>query len=153
MSVIKANDSSSLQPRLNTPNSGEQPVCTIHVCTSCRERGTPRGFREDRPGFILYRRLREAFSTSTYQNQVDVMPAECLSICPRPCGIALSMPGSWTYLFGDQEPDVAVRDILELVAVYFQSHHGFMARENRPKSLRRSILGRVPPLPGRRPCI
>ena len=79
-------------------------------------------------------------------------PTECLSICPRPCGIALSLPGSWTYLFGDQQPDVTVNDIVECASLYIDSPNGYMARESRPKALRASILGRVPPLKEGRPC-
>ena len=74
-------------------------------------------------------------------------------ICPRPCGIALSLPGSWTYLFGDQKPSETVHDILDCVSLYIESPDGFMAREARPKTLRGSILGRVPPLQAELPCI
>ena len=123
-------------------------TCTLYVCTSCRTAGTPREPREDRQGFILYNKLQEAFSTSPLKNRVDVQPTGCLSICPRPCGIALSSSGSWTYLFGDQEPDNAIKEILECVSTYLRISNGFMPRMERPKSLRRSILGRVPPTVG-----
>jgi len=78
-------------------------------------------------------------------SRVEVRPAECLSMCPRPCGIALSSAGAWTYLFGDQHPGESVRDIVECVSLYMGAADGFMPREQRPKSLRASILGRVPP--------
>ncbi len=76
---------------------------------------------------------------------MDVQAAECLSLCPRPCGIALSSPGAWSYLFGDQRPGESAEAILECAAYYIESPEGFMAREKRPKSLRASVLGRVPP--------
>ena len=100
---------------------------------------------EGRPGFILYQELREAFDESPLRDRVDVRPAECLSVCPRPCGIALSSPESWTYLFGDQRPGESASDVLECVSLYVETLDGFMTRERRPKSLRASILGRVPP--------
>ena len=78
--------------------------------------------------------------------RVEVTAAECLSICPRPCGLAISTPGHWSYLFGDQNPEQSVEDILECLSLYLQSKDGFMARNERPKSLRSSILGRIPPL-------
>ena len=120
-------------------------TCTLHVCTSCRVSGMPRNPKENRPGFILFQRLSEAISNSPLQSQVTVKPAECLSICPRPCGIAIGTPRRWHYLFGDQNPERGVEDIVQCVSTYLQSNDGFMARSERPKSLRSSILGRIPP--------
>ena len=117
----------------------------LHVCTSCREPGTPREPRESRPGFKLYRELRAAFRESPLGEHVEVRPAECLSLCPRPCGIALTSPGAWSYLFGDQRPGESATDIVDCVSRYIDTEDGFMPRERRPKRLRASIRGRVPP--------
>ena len=133
--------------------TGVLPGCTIHVCTSCRPPGTPRDPRESRPGHILYEALREGFRASPLRHQVEVIPAECLSICPRPCGIALSRPGAWTYLFGDQQTDKTMDDVLECVSLYLESADGFIARDDRPKTFRRSILGRIPPPKQEPTCI
>lgn len=81
------------------------------------------------------------------RGRVAVEPAECLSVCPRPCGIALSSPGAWTYLFGDQQLRSCVDNILECTALYLDSLDGAMRRDDRPETLRASILGRVPPVP------
>lgn len=78
---------------------------------------------------------------------VEVKPAECLSLCPRPCGIAMSSEGAWTYLFGDQQPGGTVQDIIDCVSTYASSSDGYMNRSSRPKALRAGILGRVPPVP------
>jgi len=133
---------------------GTLGTCTLHVCTSCRSPGTPREPQESRPGFVLYQELHRAFGSSPLQHRVDVQPAECLSVCPRPCGIALSAHGSraWTYIFGDQRPGETPRDIVECVSLYLATPDGLMARGDRPKSLRASILGRVPPGKGGRTC-
>ena len=120
----------------------------LHVCTSCRALGSPREPRESRAGFKLYQELRATFHESPLGHHVEVRSTECLSVCPRPCGIALSSPGAWTYLFGDQHPGESARDIVECVSLYIGTGDGFMRRERRPKSLRASILGRVPPYEG-----
>ena len=117
----------------------------LHVCTSCRASGCPREPRENRTGSSLYRELRAKFQESPLGQRVEVRPAECLSLCPRPCGIALSSPGAWTYLFGDQHPGESANDILDCVSLYIGTEDGFMPRERRPKRLRASVLGRVPP--------
>ena len=121
-------------------------TCTLYVCTSCRMSGMPRNPKENRPGFILFQRLTEVISNSPLQGQVTVKAAECLSICPRPCGIAIATPHRWHYLFGDQNPEQGVEEIVQCVSTYLQAEDGFMARSERPKSLRNSILGRIPPL-------
>ena len=138
---------------LHAPDHGTRASCTLHVCTSCRSPGTPREPHESRPGFILYQQLCEAFGSGSLQNRVDVRPAECLSVCPRPCGIAVSSPGAWTYLFGDQHPGESAPGIVECVTRYVETVDGFMPREERPKPFRACILGRVPPFERGRWCI
>ena len=122
------------------------PVCTVHVCTSCRPAGTAREPKENRPGFKLYHRLRRMVETGNLRHRVEVRPTECLSVCPRPCGLAITLPGSWTYLFGDQDPDLTTSEVIDCVKLYLESPNGFMPRAQRPKAMRSSILGRVPPI-------
>ena len=126
--------------------------CTLHVCISCRERGTPRVPKENRAGYLLYKQLCNAIEARSLQDRVQLKPAECLSVCPRPCGIALSSPGAWTYLFGDQQCTQTVEDIVDCVSIYLRTPNGYMARDDRPKALRSSILGRVPSIPMEEPC-
>ena len=127
---------------------GTSRSSVLHVCTSCRVPGSPREPRESRIGFKLYQKLRTIFNESSLGRYVEVRPTECLSLCPHPCGIALSSPGAWSYLFGDQHPDQSLHDIVECVSVYVDIADGFMLRKQRPKSLQASILGRVPPQAG-----
>ena len=138
----------STEPFSPADNTRDQAAlrCVLHVCTSCRTRGTPREPKENRPGFRLFQQLRTMVEASPLRQRIEVRPTPCLSICPRPCGIALSLPGSWTYLFGDQNPDETVRDVLACLSLYLDSPEGFMARDRRPETLRNSILGRIPPL-------
>ena len=132
---------------------GTSRSSVLHVCTSCGAPGSPREPRESRPGFKLYQELRATFDDGPLQHGVEVRPAECLSVCPRPCGIAVSSPGAWTYLFGDQHPGESAPGIVECVTRYVETVDGFMPREERPRPFRASILGRVPPFEGGRWCI
>ena len=126
--------------------------CTLHVCTSCRPSGTPREPKEQRPGFRLYEELDALIEANQLHDLVDVVPTACLSVCPRPCGIALSRAGAWTYIFGDQQPTETTASIVECIATYIASPDGAMARQHRPMALRASILGRVPPLKEGKVC-
>ena len=155
--AIRGESGAGPLPTRSQPSQGRDRgalrSCTLHVCTSCRQPGSPREPRESRPGFILYERLRRALAESPLQHRVDVKPAECLSVCPRPCGIALSSRGAWTYLFGDQDPGENTEAILACLSLYAETVDGFMPREDRPKPLRASVLGRIPPFPGEPSCI
>ncbi|MEL6345835.1 MAG: DUF1636 domain-containing protein [Myxococcota bacterium] len=131
-------------PEMSASHPNARPS-VLHVCVSCREPGSPREPREERPGFKLYQQLRDLFHESPLGQHVDVQPAQCLSVCPRPCGIALSSPGAWSYLFGDQRLGQSVREIMACVSLYIESADGLMPRKLRPQGLRASILGRVPP--------
>ena len=122
----------------------------LHVCTSCRAPGSPREPKDDRPGLQLYHALRARIRGSPLDQYVEVRPAECLSVCPRPCGIAMSSPGAWSYIFGDQNPSQSLGAIMDCTALYIHLPDGFMPRDRRPKTLRGSILGRVPPFEGGR---
>ena len=88
------------------------------------------------------------FRESPLGHHVEVRSARCLRFCPRPCGSALTSPGAWTYLFGDQHPGDSARAVAECVLVYIGTKDGFMSLEQRPAALRASILGRVPPNEG-----
>lgn len=121
--------------------------CTLFVCTSCRPTGFPREPKNDRPGYQLYQRIADSLEATDLKQQIHLEAVECLSLCPRPCGIALSAPGSWTYLFGDQDPNASADTILECVSIYLASDQGQMPRGARPDGLRASILGRIPPQP------
>lgn len=57
----------------------------------------------------------------------------------------MSSPGAWTYLFGEQNVEFAT-DILACLELYLDAPVGVMPRQERPESLRASILGRVPPM-------
>ena len=127
----------------NPPQKSRSSV--LHVCTSCREPGSPRAPEENRAGFNLYQELRTIFLDSHLKHSVEVKPTVCLNVCSRHCGIAFSSPDAWSYLFGDQRSGETTNDIVEGMSVYTSNDDGVMRREQRPRSLRTSILGRVPP--------
>jgi predicted metal-binding protein len=68
-----------------------------------------------------------------------------MSQCKRPCTIALSAPGRFTYLFGDLDPETHAADVLAVAVSYSNSETGFLTRPARPEVLRAGILGRIPP--------
>ena len=128
--------------KLSHAESGQY---NLHVCISCREKGSPREPRENRLGYKLFQELTAKLTQSSLKGYVEIKPARCLSLCPRPCGIALSSSRAWSYLFGDQKPGQTTDAVMDCLEIYMLAPDGHMPREKRPKALQGSILGRVPP--------
>jgi predicted metal-binding protein len=114
----------------------------LFVCTSCRPKGDP---ASPRPGQVLFECLSSEHAAWARRLGVTIEPTECLSVCPRPCGIALSAPEKWTYVFGDVKPGRDEAAVVECATLYARSVNGHLPREERPLVLRQGILARVPP--------
>ena len=113
--------------------------CKLHVCISCRPSGFPRDPATNRPGFKLFQELSSLVDKNLLRDQIELVPTECLSLCPKPCGIALSRNNSWTYLFGDQDAEKTASDILDCAITYIQNPDGLLPRKDRPETLQPSI--------------
>ena len=68
--------------------------------------------------------------------------------CKRACTISLTAKKSFTYVFGDIDPENAVyaESLNDLVSQYSSSREGFLRRRDRPEPFQSSILGRLPPI-------
>lgn len=118
----------------------------LSVCVRCKD-GREDAHGEERGGARLARAVAEAIAA----RQGTLPPIEgrrvrCMSQCKRPCTVALSAPGAFTYLFGDLDPDRHAGEVLDLLRLYAVSPDGFMPRDARPEPIRAGILGRIPPL-------
>ena|ERR1700760_5087259 len=111
-------------------------MTTILVCVTCRG---PAG-EDDRPGRQLFERL----SASA---QVKVVAVECLSVCKRPCTIALAAPGKWTYVIGDLDAEAGADDVIAMAGRYGETANGIVPWRERPTSFRKGVVARVPPVP------
>ncbi len=120
---------------------------TIHVCTACRRARAdlPDGY--DQPGLALAERLAEQLKAKG--STIPVLPVECLAVCKRPCTIALSADGKWTYLIGDLDTDTHLDEIVGAAEAYAASANGIVPWKERPQSFRKGVVARVPPLPAR----
>ena len=118
-------------------------IC-LHVCITCRPAGGP-DERDLRPGALLYRALCEAFARGDAP-PVRLQAVECLSVCKRPCTVAVTGPGRWTYIYGDLDPDLSVETILDGVRRYAATNDGLIPWRERPEAFRKGVVARVPPL-------
>ena len=119
-------------------NESRGPRAVISVCTSCRP-----AEGEGSPGDVLLAALRDAGPAR--DGATVVRPVQCLSVCKRPCTVALSGPERYTYVFGDLDPATAAAPLLECARLFAETEHGFLLWRERPEALRRGILARIPP--------
>jgi predicted metal-binding protein len=115
---------------------------TIFVCITCR-RADEEGVR---PGKAMFDAI-EARLADRAGNAVALRPVECLSVCKRPCTLALASPGKWTYVVGDLDVDVHVDDVIDAALKFAATEDGLIPWRERPLSFRRGVISRVPPLP------
>ncbi|MET0530985.1 MAG: DUF1636 domain-containing protein [Microvirga sp.] len=119
-----------------------EEIC-LHVCVTCRQAGGPDD-KALRPGAILHRALTEALAQAGAP-AVRVEAVECLSVCKRPCTIAVSGPGRWTYIYGDLDAEVSADTIIEGLRLYAAASDGLVPWRERPEAFRKGVVARIPP--------
>lgn len=120
------------------------PEICLHVCVTCRQAGGP-DERELRPGARLHRALSEALLQPDAP-RIRLEAVECLSVCKRPCTVAVSSPGRWTYIYGDLDPQISVETIIEGLRRYAATSDGLVPWRERPEAFRKGVVARIPPL-------
>jgi predicted metal-binding protein len=131
---------------MTTPLSRE-PAVTIFVCVTCKR-------AEDdadapRPGRAMFEAVQARLALSA-QDNIEIRAVECLSVCKRPCTLALSGPGKWTYVVGGLDIDANLDDVLEAARKFAATEDGLIPWRERPKSFRKGVVSRTPPLAGAR---
>jgi predicted metal-binding protein len=111
-------------------------AATLLVCVTCKS--------DDRPlGAGLFAALGERLAA---EPEIALRPIECLSVCKRPCTVALAGPGKWTYVVGDLTCEAHLEDIVTAARLYAASPAGIVPWRERPLSFRRGVVSRTPPL-------
>ena len=118
-------------------------IPTLSICLSCRdgreEIYMTRGGR---------RFAKKLLNKNLLKKQVNLRGINCMSNCKRACTISLTAKKSFTYIFGDIDPENSEysESLIELVSKYSLSSDGFLRRRDRPMLFQSSILGRLPPI-------
>jgi predicted metal-binding protein len=112
----------------------------LHICVTCRA-GQP--LVEGEP--VAGKQLHDRVSALIADDAITLRETQCLALCEVGCSAAVSMPGKWSYLLGRLDPSLA-GDLLDYVTSYAHSATGAVMPSRRAASLRRAIIGRVPPL-------
>jgi predicted metal-binding protein len=115
----------------------------IHVCTTCRRKDLLEKDGQVPGGALLYDEVSRA---ARGKPGLRVQPYKCLSACDRPCTVALSSPGKFTYVFGGLDPLESAADIVRTAELFRDKPDGLMPRAERPPRLQPGIVARVPPM-------
>ena len=113
---------------------------TIYVCTTCKSADDTSDIRA---GAKLLAALQNAVLDT--DAPVRLEGVECLSVCKRPCTVAFSAPGKWTYVYGDFSPETAPETILAGAALYQATSDGLIPWKQRPDALKKGVIARLPP--------
>ena len=113
---------------------------TIYVCTTSR---LPDDTSEPRAGAKLLAALENSLKDSN--ESIRLEGVECLSVCKRPCTVAFSAPGKWTYVYGDFSSETAPETILAGAALYSAAEDGLIPWKMRPDALKKGVVARLPP--------
>lgn len=117
---------------------------TVFVCVSCRrvreEAGTV-----DEPGAALVGELEQRLAAAGAAD-ITVTPMDCLAVCKRPCTVAVTAYGCWTYAVGDLDPEEHAGEVVDAALAYQRSGNGIVPWKERPASFRKGVVARIPPL-------
>ena len=119
----------------------------LHVCTTCRAADDA---CETRAGARLLTALQAAVARRPVPG-LRVEPVECLSVCKRPCTVAVSAEGRWTYVYGDLDAEASAETILAGIARYAETPDGLVPWRERPEAFRKGVVARLPPRPAADP--
>jgi predicted metal-binding protein len=111
------------------------PAVTVLVCVTCKSDEGPMGAA-----------LYEALEARLADEAIALKAVECLSVCKRPCTVALAAPGKWTYVVGDLSRDDHVEDIVTAARRYAATNDGLVPWRERPLPFRKGVISRTPPL-------
>ena len=119
---------------------------TLSVCITCRAAGDT---SEPRAGAKLLAALRAEAEREPVPG-LTIEGAECLSVCKRPCTVAVVSPNRWTYVYGDfdalEDPEASARPLLAGLRRYLETPDGVVPWRERPEAFRKGVVARIPPL-------
>ena len=116
------------------PLAPDHAPATLIVCVTCKS-----GERNVGAAFC------DALAGRLAGETIAVRPVECLSVCKRPCTVALAAPGKWTYVVGDLDLGAHLEDVVAGARKYAASSDGIVPWRERPLPFRKGVVSRTPP--------
>ncbi len=121
----------------------EEKETIVYVCSTCRPDGFT-GEDNERPGAIFWRQLADRVKERGLKGKVTVKGIECLSVCKRPCTVAVSGGDKFTYVVGDLETEADIDPVIDFAVLYGDAPDGITVWRERPEKVRKNTVARVP---------
>jgi predicted metal-binding protein len=118
--------------------ANDESGATLYVCVTCKT-------GDDCLGQALFDALRARIAADG-EAGVCLRAVECLSVCKRPCTVALTARGKWTYVVGDLSRETHLDDILTAARRFARTEDGIVPWRERPIPFRKGVISRTPPL-------
>lgn len=118
----------------------------IQVCVGCKDTDAAKRRRGEGGGPVLAETMREIAAELGGSATPTVTEHPCLGRCTRKGRMSIAGAGRWSWLFEAIDPNEDRQALTEFLRVWLESPDGFVAKEARPVSLRKRMLGRVPPV-------
>ncbi len=130
---------------IDTAASPRSCASKLFVCITCRLIGETTEDQQGRPGSRLMKILSQLVEDG--EQDIEIVPVECLSNCSRGCTVAVSGPGKWTYVIGALDPEQHADDVVRFARLHHAHAEGLPVWRERPLHIRKNTIARVPPLP------
>lgn len=117
----------------------------LSVCVTCRRDPSREVAESERDGARFLRTL-EAEAEALESAGITLEEVRCLSGCKRACTAVMAGAGKWTYVLCELDPESDVAALLDYTQRFHASDNGQVPWRERPESLRRKTLARIPPL-------
>ena len=121
---------------------------TVMVCITCRAATDPSDAMgaatqgAAAPGAALAKATADA---ALGASDILVQRIRCLGNCSRGLSAAIRCDNSWTYIFGGLRPAQDGPSLILGARLLAQAADGIMPWRDRPESLKRGLIARVPP--------
>jgi len=94
----------------------------------------------------MFSNVRAYIGEAGLSGSLDVKPYTCLGHCQRQCRISIGGIARWSWLLGDLVPQALPLHLDVFFRRWLAASDGFLSRSDRPMSLRKLLIGRVPPV-------
>ncbi|MCI0431023.1 MAG: DUF1636 domain-containing protein [Rhodospirillales bacterium] len=125
------------------PEDCARTPVVVYVCITCGRDESA----DETAGRRMLAAIVAAAAAAGLADRLIPVAVECLSVCKRPCTIAIAAPGKWTYVYGDIDPAADAASVVEGISRYANSADGLVPWRQRPERFRKGVVARTPPLP------
>lgn len=119
------------------------PLACIYVCRRCRPEGFE-GEDDARPGAHFTRRVANRLRERELTDSIAIKAVDCLSVCKRPCTLAVTGADKFAYLIGDLDFEQDIDAVIDFAALHADSDDGITVWRERPEVVRKNTIARVP---------